>query len=455
MFMLVSLVILVTGGLGIGSWIGAQIRASVTHRTGVTTALYVDSFVGPLLQELGSFDTVSPQNADRLSKLLADTPMGQQIVAFKVWDINGKVIYSTDSATVGQTFPIDEGLQRAIDGQVSSEISDLSAVENAPQKAIRSKLLETYSPVWLSGTNTVIAAAEFYQKVDDLESEVAASQRQGWLVVGGAMLAVYLLLSGIVRQASDTIQGQRDELSQQVNQLRELLAQNNDLHERVRRAAASVTTLNESFLRRIGAELHDGPAQDLGLALLKLDAVIGRCELQPENREVVDLLAGVQSAVQNAMKEVRAIAAGLSLPQLLELNLSETVIRAVRAHERRGGTKVALTLNISAGAEPAALPVKITLYRLLQEALHNAQKHAAGAAQQVEVCDGAGAVSATIRDQGPGFEIQQVALNTGRLGLLGMRERVESLGGSFQVRSKPGQGTTISASIPLHPEGAV
>ena len=123
-FMLASLIILISGMAGIGIWVGNQIKNGVIHRTGATTALYVDSFVAPLLQELGSTGKLSPQRHDQLDKLLQDTPMGQQIVTLKVWDPTGKVVYSTDD-TMGQTFPIGEGLATAIWGQVSSEISQL------------------------------------------------------------------------------------------------------------------------------------------------------------------------------------------------------------------------------------------------------------------------------------------------------------------------------------------
>lgn len=451
-FMLVSLVILFIGLLGIGGWVSRQIRASMIHSTGVTTALYVDSFVEPLLQELGSTTHISQQNADRLSNLLADTPMGKQIVTFKVWDTNGRVIYSTDRQTIGKAFPMTSGLLKATQGKVSSSISDLAEVENAPQRAIRSKLLETYAPVWLSDTSQVIAVAEFYQTIDNLEKDVVAAQLKSWLVVGSAMLIVYLLLSGIVRRASDTIDRQQLELSEQVVQLQDLLTQNNDLHERVRRAAASVTTLNENFLRRIGSELHDGPAQDLGLALLKLDALMSRCETTPDNQPVVEQLSAIQSSMQTAMKEVRGIATGLGLPQLVDLNVSETVIRAVRAHERRTGSKVALTLNIHSNTEAATLPVKITLYRLLQEALNNAHKHSGSIEPQVTVYDQTDSIATTIMDQGKGFDTQQPLQNNGQLGLTGMRERVESLGGQFKIQSQPGQGTSVFAVIPLHPE---
>ena len=448
-FMLASLIILIAGMAGIGVWIGNEIKNGVIHRTGATTALYVDSFVAPYLQELGTTGTLSPESHQKLSKLLQDTPMGQQIVTFKVWDPTGKVVYSTDG-TAGQTFPIGEGLATAIWGQVSSEISQLQAEENVAQRAIRPELLETYSPIRLSGTNQVIAVAEFYQIIDALNQEIAAAQRRSWLVVGSVTLIIYLLLAGFVRRASDTIERQQMTLNNQISRLTEVLAQNKELHDRVRRAAGSVATLNERFLRRIGSELHDGPAQDLGLALLKLDALIGHGEQNQAAPELVEELTGIQSSLQNAQKEVRAISTGLSLPQLAELSLPETVIRAVRAHERRTGSRV--QLDMAPLPEQAALPVKITIYRVIQESLNNSYRHARGVKQQIRAFMDGDVLTLEVSDEGPGFVPQTSATFNGHLGLAGMRERVESLGGTFSVKSELGKGTQVTAHLALRAE---
>ena len=448
-FMLASLIILIAGMAGIGTWVGNQIKNGVIHRTGATTALYVDSFVTPLLQELGSSGSLSPEHHDQLSKLLENTAMGQQIVTFKVWDPTGKVIYSTDG-TAGQRFPVSEGLAVAIWGQVSSEISQLQAAENVAQRAIRPELLEVYSPVRLSGTNEVIAVAEFYQTADSLNQEIAAAQRRSWLVVGSVSLVIYLLLAGFVRRASDTIEHQQATLNDQISRLTELLGQNRELHERVRRAAGSVATLNERLLRRIGSELHDGPAQDLGLVLLKLDALIGRLDQSQAAPAVVEELTGIQSPLENAQKEIRAISGGLSLPQLAELSLPETVIRAVRAHERRTGSRV--KLDVAPLPEQAALPVKITVYRVLQESLNNAYRHAGGANQQIRAFMDGDLLTLEISDEGPGFISQSTATFNGHLGLAGMRERVESLGGTFSVKSEMGKGTQVTARLALRAE---
>jgi signal transduction histidine kinase len=307
----------------------------------------------------------------------------------------------------------------------------------------------------LSGTNQIIAVAEFYQLTDELDREIATSKRLSWIVVGLSVLVMYLLLSGFVRRASDTITGQQIELGRKVEQLTDLLSQNQELHGRVRRAAASVALLNEGYLRRIGSELHDGPAQYLGLSLLKLDALIGKIggnpEEQPDQRSL-DRLSEIETSMQTALKEMRGIAAGLSLPQLTDLSLPETITRVVRTHERHTGTQV--TLEMDDIPRQVELPLKITVYRLLQEALNNAFRHASGAGQRVRVTQADAQLVVEISDKGPGFNPEQISQWDGHLGLSGMRERVESLGGLFEIESKIGQGTRILAHLPCQPEGA-
>lgn len=446
-FMLAGLAILLLGMLGIGAWVEKQIVTGVIHRTGATTALYVDSFIAPLLQDLGSAGALTPEDVAELSSLLQNTPMGQQIVAFKVWDTRGKLIYSTDVASIGRTYPMHQGLLRARLGEVVSELSRLDREENQALGVAYDRLLETYSPVWLSGTDQVIGVAEFYQSPQALEEEITVLQRQSWLVVGAVIGVAYLMLAGFVRQASNTITRQQAEMKRQ-------MATNAELHERVRRAAGGVALLNEGYLRRVGSELHDGPAQELGLSLLKLDALLGRVEKQDAAQaggETVKQLGEINAALQSALKEMRAIASGLGLPQLAGLDMAETIARVVRAHERRTGTRVSLELGSL--PEQAGLPLKITTYRLIQEALNNAARHAGGAGQRVRVACEKDALVIEVSDSGPGFSVERAGVERGRLGLFGMRERVESLGGSFQVRSQPGQGTTILASIPSQGAG--
>src|SRR5205809_555232 len=95
------------------------------------------------------------------------------------------------------------------------------------------------------------------------------------------MMAIYLLLGGIVRRGGQTIAAQQAELRDKVAQLTALLAQNEALSSRVRTTSARTTALNERFLQRISAELHDGPAQDLAFALLRLDSIAAPSDESP------------------------------------------------------------------------------------------------------------------------------------------------------------------------------
>src|SRR5204863_2405892 len=179
----------------------------------------------------------------------------------------------------------------------------------------------------------------------------------------------------------------------------------------------------------------------LGLALLRLDHVVVRyTERSPGDgagQEVDEDLDVIQNSLQHALQEVRAISAGLGLPQLGNLTLPDTLARVVRAHERRTGTNV--IVSVDSLPEQAPLPVKITLYRFVQEALNNAYRHAGGVGQQIQVRCDATELSVEVSDQGPGFDGTQESNWDGHLGLVGMRERIESLGGQFRIESEPGR----------------
>ena len=211
----------------------------------------------------------------QLDSLLAQTSLGDRIVSLRIWSPEGVVVYSPDPSLMGQSFPVEGGLGEALTGRVVAELSDLQSSENVLERGRFDHLLEMYVPVRQRGSDRIVAVAEFYQLPDALDREVGNARLETWLLVGIAVLVSYLVLHGVVRQASVTIDRQQTALRQQVGELSSLLAQNAALHQRVSAAAARTTTLNERSLRRIGADLHDGPAQMLSLALLRLDAGAG------------------------------------------------------------------------------------------------------------------------------------------------------------------------------------
>jgi signal transduction histidine kinase len=449
-FLLMSFLILCMGMIIIGVWVGRQIEIGVANRTAAVTALYVDSFIAPHLQGLAHTDQLNSEHLDALGSLIGGTPLGQRIVAFKVWGADGQILYSTNPSLIGRRFKLSPALAAAFAGEVQTDISDLDEPENEYERNKWRRLIETYAPIRVKGSNSIIAVSEFYQTTDELDREVRAAQMQSWFVVGAATIAMYLLLAGLVGRASNMIVAQQNDLREKVTQLTDLLAQNKQLHERVRRAAARTTALNERFLRRISADLHDGPGQDLGLALLRIESLADVCAecviAVTKGRTVSDDFRTIQTAIRSALKDLRAIATGLRLPEIGLLSLAETAERAVRDYERKTGKTVSLAI----GGIPveAPLPVKITSYRLLQESLANSYRHASGVDQRIDLKESGGQLIIEVADAGQGFDPKIMSAD-GRLGLAGMRERVEILGGTFEVQSEAGAGTTIRAHLPL------
>src|SRR3954452_4825693 len=161
--MLASFLILALSMVGVGWWVGEQIEAGVIHRTAATTALYVDSFVTPQLQGVAQGGTLAPEQVAIPTRLLQESPLGQQIVSFKVWGPRGRVVYASDPANTGRIYPVSRDLARAWKGKVDSHLSDLDEEENALERGRWPRLLETYIPVYATGTDQIIAVAEFYQ----------------------------------------------------------------------------------------------------------------------------------------------------------------------------------------------------------------------------------------------------------------------------------------------------
>ena len=442
-FNLACLLVLLVSMLVTGWWVGEQIRQGVIHRTAATAALYVENFLVTQLQELGSAAWLSPGRKAAIEKLLATTPLGREIVSIKIWAPGGRVVYGENA---GQVFPVKEDLERAWAGAVSSEITNLSDQENASQRGRFHRLIETYVPMRIEGSDRVIAVAEFYQTTGPLDAEIAQAQRRSWAAVGLTTLLTYLLLSGLVRRGSDTIRRQEGTLREQVGALETLLAQNAQLHGRVSRAAARTAAHSERFLMRVSSDLHDGPAQDLSYALLRLDSLAVHAAGQPAQEEA---LRNVEQSLESALREVRAIATDLRLPDLLGLNLHEALERALRDHRRRSGVEV--TLHVGDLPTDLPLPVKITAFRIVQEALTNAARHAPGGETGVHARQEDRWLLLQISDRGPGFTWSGEA-QEGHLGLVGMRERAESLGGTFTVTARQGGGTCVEAHLPLHPE---
>ena len=440
-FVLASAAVFVSGMTIVGFWTSGRIESGVTHNTAAATALYFESFVAPAVQDLAKSETLPLQQRYLLDQLITDTPIAQRVVSFKLWRPGGVIVYATNHALIGQSFPMGAKQRLAWSGQIAAALEDLEEEENRFEKAGGVPLLEIYVPIREENSGRIIAVAEFYERADQLLLDIFHAKLESWLIISAIAVAAMFTLFGIVGRASRTIDRQNLELQNQVAELQNLLAQNQDLRARIERSSQRAQQVNEQQLRRLGAELHDGPAQLLGLALLRLDS-IERAAAQRGNSDA----ATIRTAVRDALAEIRNISVGLSLPALDQLSLGEALQAAVRDHMRRTHTQV--EANIAAEAIQAGHATKTAAYRLVQEALNNAQRHAAGASKHVEAYQQNGGVVIQVRDTGKGFDAATPSKSE-KLGLAGMRERIESLGGEFAIQSIIGGGTTVTAKLPL------
>jgi signal transduction histidine kinase len=235
-----------------------------------------------------------------------------------------------------------------------------------------------------------------------------------------------------------------------------MVEQNRELHARVRGAAARTVARNEQVLRRLSAELHDGPAQEISLALLRLDHMSALLGAHNDNggTRVAALdheFTLVEGSLRRSLDEVRAMSAGWSLPHLANLTVAQTIDHVERTHRRRTGKPLAV---VTRGLpEQAPLAVKIALYRIIQEALTNAWRHAGGQDLRLEVIREGNELQVTVADAGPGFDPATLNGAGDHLGLTGMRERAESLGGRFHIESSMLGGTRVIALLPLADTG--
>ncbi len=452
-FLVLSAPVMLLCALLVGSWVARKIEAGVAYRISGVISMHIDALLEPHVQSLVSADALSPQEMVGLRQALQSPFMSERVVALKVWRRDGRVLFSNVESIIGRNYPVGEGLVKAFAGDVHSEVSDLRDYENEFEAVKFDKLIETYAPLHAMNQGQVIAAYEFYHRTEELDRESLRARIASWAVVLGALGLAYWALFGLVRRGSATIDLQQAALGDQVRQLTQANEQITQLHERARRASLRAASVNEGFLRGVAADLHDGPGQDMGYALMQLKALGDAPALCPQGTHIqlrsLPEYQSILAALQSSVTDLRAVSSGLRMPDISNLSLMEVAQRAVRDFEAKSGAQVDLQCVGDAALSP--MPVRITLYRVLQESLSNGFRHGHGLGLRVRLHLQGHFLTLSVADNGPGFD-PTAAAHGGRLGLLGMRERVEMIGGQFEIGSTPGQGTVVNVRLPLEVE---
>ena len=438
-FVVAGGIVSLLAALIVGAFVTTLIEAAVTRNSAATTAMYVDSIIAPLLPDLQTAEVLDDITSRTLDETFGQGALGDRVVSFRLWRGDGTILYATDHSVIGKQFALGEKLQRAFSGTMLAQFERSDDEVEGRRAGI--PLLAIYNPILQPWSGEVVAVSEFYEVAQGFQQSLSEARLLSWLAVAAAVGLFFLSLSAIVMRGSRMIEDQRGALTQQVAELSDLLQQNRALHARAQRASQRATALNESYLRRLGADLHDGPAQLVAYAALRIDSKLLLEEDTPPGRRQ-DELSAIKTRLHEAMEEIRSICRGLILPDIENAALHEVITRAVDAHSQRTETPVAIHLSEeSPELSPSA---KICVYRFVQEALNNSFRHGGGIGQEVRQTLEDGSIIVEVKDEGPGFDPQQIRPEG--LGLAGLRERIESLGGQFSVKSSDG-GTVIRMMI--------
>lgn len=402
------------------SLVAQHIQELFGNKVGASTALYMDSFIEPLVQELATKPSLSPEYRAALERLLSPASIGKPVVAFRIW-ASDRIAFSNRGELIDKSFPPTEARKRAFAGDVIASFG-LEGDDDEEERALRVPILEIYAPIRQSGTNRIIALAETSELAGDLMREIRATQYVSYAILASAAIGLILVLISLTGG-----------LQNQIGELAQRQAEDDRFKKRVCNANRRVLEINERNLRRIGRELYSGPLQLVAFAQLKLDGL-------REAPETFDAeIRSISDALKKCMTQIREVSVGLAPADLEVLSLAKVIGLAISLHE--GRTKTCVSHEF--GDLPHDLPyaLKACLYKFVEHALGNIYRHTADA--QVHVCAGVHEGMLEIKLTYP-VQLSRSWLPDEILsGSEALRRRIEAFGGMLSSHGDRQMGTTI------------
>ncbi|BBE22821.1 hypothetical protein MN0502_17040 [Arthrobacter sp. MN05-02] len=411
-FLTVGFLALVLVATPVAFWIRAEAERHALVNARDMTQRLADNVVGPLItRELLAQDPVA---LERLDRRLAPWLANGNVTRIKVWDEQGRVVYSDAESLIGRDFEQEEWARLLLDGGPATATLESQTAEENEFENGSGELVEVYVRSTSQTGDPMI--------FETYSSGEAVRREQNAVLMG---MIPPTLLSLAVLQLAQLIPAVR-------------LARRIQDHQATRTALLRCAIeASDQERRQIASELHDEVIQDLsGLAYaLESEERRGPPSMGP-------VFTNARTMLQNDVRLLRAMTTELYPPDLEELGLKASLMRLEAPLVERG---IAFTVEI-----PDELVLDrdqtVLVYRVAREALVNATRHSSAQSVEIRIRQSSQRTEITVSDDGVGFDTDE-ARPEGHFGLRILGDTIRQAGGSLDIRSRPGVGTSVTATF--------
>ena len=411
-FFLMGFLALLVVATPVAFWIRAAAERHALDNAVILTQRVADLAIKPLVNEALLAGDASALSA--LDRALQPWYGDASVLRIKVWDADGRVVYSDMRSLVGQQFDLPEwGRNLLAGGPGTASLESQQELENEYESA-SGDLVEVYvSSAASDGTRLIFEAYYDDAPVRDEQNAVLYS------MIPPLLLSLAALQLAQLPPALRLARG---------------IQQHQVVGNRLLRRAIEASDLER---RRIARDLHDEVIQDLsGLGYaLEAEERHGPPEQQP-------VFGGARRILQQSVRALRAMTRELYPPDLEQLGLKTSLERLVEPHQERG-----LTVNLEVPEDgPLDRGSSALLYRVAREALSNCAKHSGATTVVLSLRTDQRGSEISIADNGRGFDKAQGSVE-GHLGLRILKDTIREAGGALEILSVPGAGTTVTARL--------
>ena len=422
----ISVVAVTVVACGLGGWL--LVRHLVAHDAALAGDLARLLLTRSLPASL-FFPTAVP-DPSLYARTMNDIAAADDVLRVVLYDAQARVLWSDDKALIGRRFQHAKELRTALGGDIEAKIIRPGKEEHEGLRSF-ARIEEIYLPVRYAREGPVVAVLEIYRYPPAFFAVVDRALAAVWLLGGGGGFVLYAALFAMARLGLVEVGPGMGVVGV------ERRAERRRSEEALRRMNQTL----EEETKRLAHEVHDEAGHLIATAQLALADIAH--EMPASSREGV---AKVSRVLDEVADQLRRLAHELRPTVLDDLGLFPALEFLAQGVITRTGLDIRVEGSTAGRLDPI---IETTLYRVVQEAVLNVVKHARARSVIIRVEHGPTHIRCSIRDDGVGFDAGGQPKGPRGLGLVGIGHRVEALGGRLEIRTRPGQGTTLVVGIPV------